>query len=81
MFLPASPPIPIPPRRELAWNVSVDDLLVEIIKNRNNIDPVTIQKILALLKKEITPEIIIDDYFEPGTPPLNSLRPPRTSHL
>ena len=78
MFFPETPPIPIPPHPELAWNASVDDLLVEIIKKRNTLSPVVIQKLLAILKKETTPENI---EFKPGTPPVSSSYRRRNSHL
>ena len=82
MFPPPSPPIPIPPQRNLAWNISVDDLLVEIIKKRNQIGPVVIQKMLAVLKNETAAPPVILDVYEPDVPqPSISSRIPRTSRL
>ncbi len=61
MFFPPSPPIPIPPSGSPVFSTTVDDLIIEIIKNRSSITQSTIREIIAILKNNCVE-------FRPGTP-------------
>ena len=66
MFFPPSPPIPIPDSPDFSFGVTVDDLVVEIIKNRAQIRGSTISKLISVLRADCGGIKTIE--FKPGTP-------------
>ena len=66
MFFPPSRPIPIPPSAgSPVFSTTVDDLIIEIIKNRSSITQSTIREIIAILKNNCGVKRV---EFRPSTP-------------